>query len=287
MEISKYGSSDNQLKYNGKELQTEADLEWYDYGARFYDPVLGRWHSVDPMAEKYNSISPYHFSGNNPIKFVDNNGMNYDGYTIDEKGHINRVNDTGGNNFDVLYTKNDYDKAKQETKETGEKNEYGNPEPNNSVEVSSGTFSESNIISLGDVKGVKTSNESDAKAIFNFAAENFSVEYGMVSGDNNGNMSIVHTSGKVDYTETGKVAKYMIDQGFFLYETNHSHSGGIDYGSPSGFYTNGMPTNPLTGDALSAKWIDDKNGSAVNHFMYHPFTGKTYQYNENIYFERK
>ncbi len=42
MEIPVYGNSDNQLKYNGKELQTEAGLEWYDYGARFYDPVLGR-----------------------------------------------------------------------------------------------------------------------------------------------------------------------------------------------------------------------------------------------------
>ncbi len=40
--------------------------------------MLGRWHSVDPMAESYYSQSPYHFSGNNPLKFLDQNGMSYD-----------------------------------------------------------------------------------------------------------------------------------------------------------------------------------------------------------------
>ncbi|MCK9400688.1 MAG: RHS repeat-associated core domain-containing protein [Bacteroidales bacterium] len=80
MEIPVYGDNDNQIKYNSKELQTEADLDWYDYGARFYDPVLARWHSVDPMAEKSRRWSPYTYCMNNPIRFIDPDGMNVDGY---------------------------------------------------------------------------------------------------------------------------------------------------------------------------------------------------------------
>ncbi len=75
MTMTSDGNQNNLYRYNGKELQEGTD--WYDYGARFYDPQLGRWHSVDPLAESYVSQSPYHFSGNNPIKFVDLNGMNY------------------------------------------------------------------------------------------------------------------------------------------------------------------------------------------------------------------
>lgn len=52
-------------KYSGKELVDYADLGWYDYGARYYDPVLMRWHSADPLLEKYYSTSPYAFCSNN------------------------------------------------------------------------------------------------------------------------------------------------------------------------------------------------------------------------------
>jgi hypothetical protein len=253
-----------------------------------YTPELGRWFNVDPLAEKYLSQSTYHFSGNNPMRFVDLNGMNYDGYTIDEQGVIERVNDTGGDDYDVLYTKKDYEASKETSKENGEKNEYGNPEPGNSIRVSSGTFSESNMFDLGNVRGVQMSNKSDAMAIYKFAADNFSVEFGLVSGCTaNNNLSIVHTSGTSEFTRTPKVAKYMIDNGFTVMETDHSHPGGIEYGKPSGFDTNGKVIKPLEGDANAAKWIDTYNQSSVFHYMYHPNTGKMYQYNSRSYVEIK
>ena len=60
-------SSDESIqpfKYNGKELDTQKGLNWYDYGVRLYDAALGRWFAVDPLAEKYQNISPYTFTGN-------------------------------------------------------------------------------------------------------------------------------------------------------------------------------------------------------------------------------
>ncbi|MBP6871382.1 MAG: RHS repeat-associated core domain-containing protein [Bacteroidales bacterium] len=95
MEIPIYGNSDNQLKYNGKELQTEAGLEWYDYGARFYDPQLGRWHSVDPMAENHYDYTPYANVYNNPITLIDPFGLDsiYYNQTGDEINRVKSDND--------------------------------------------------------------------------------------------------------------------------------------------------------------------------------------------------
>lgn len=61
-------------KYNGKELDRKGGLDWYDYGARMYDPVLGRWHVADPMSEKNYSITPYGYCLNNPVKHIDPDG---------------------------------------------------------------------------------------------------------------------------------------------------------------------------------------------------------------------
>jgi RHS repeat-associated protein len=64
----------NRFKYNDKELETMHSLDWYDYGARFYDPELCQWHTVDPLAENYYSISPYAYCGGNPVNAVDPDG---------------------------------------------------------------------------------------------------------------------------------------------------------------------------------------------------------------------
>jgi len=64
-------NSDDRYKYNGKELDRMHGLDLYDYGARHYDAAIGRWGVMDPLAERYYSISPYTYCAENPVLFID------------------------------------------------------------------------------------------------------------------------------------------------------------------------------------------------------------------------
>lgn len=58
--------------FNAKEYDEETGM--YYYGARYYEPRISLWMSVDPLAEKYHDLSPYNYTANNPIRYIDPDG---------------------------------------------------------------------------------------------------------------------------------------------------------------------------------------------------------------------
>ena len=175
------------FKYNGKELQDELDLNWYDLGARNYDHSLGRFMNIDPKAEQYSFQSTYAFANNNSIYYVDINGEGVDtDYKLDKKkGEITRVDVNDGsekNKNDRLYATDDdgnVDKNKkiQIDKENAEDNTLISD-----VAESTRTYNTENS------EGVKsewkktlttTSSKEDAFKVFNFVANNSNVEWSL------------------------------------------------------------------------------------------------------------
>ena len=84
--------------FNGKEFQDELGLNWHDYGARNYDASLGRWMNIDPLAEMSLNLTPYRFSGNNPILYKDQNGLWE--FVFNKKTGVLSLNRQEGDNYD-------------------------------------------------------------------------------------------------------------------------------------------------------------------------------------------
>ena len=94
-------SSVQPYKYNGKELDTKNGLNWYDYGARMYDPSIGRWNAIDPSADDYCNWTPYAYCKNSPIMRIDIDGK--DDYVISSRGNITQRKVTSSNVDRVYY----------------------------------------------------------------------------------------------------------------------------------------------------------------------------------------
>ena len=127
---------ENNYLYNGKELNDDFDLNWSDYGARWYDPAIARWNSVDPLADMFPSQSPYNYTFNNPMIYTDPTGMAPEGLYDWDTGKYMKdgkeisfsdalsIAEQQGNDFET--------QAESVVSYTNNKDDSGSMNPNNS-----------------------------------------------------------------------------------------------------------------------------------------------------------
>ncbi len=209
----------------------------YYYGARYYDPKMSLFVSVDPLAEQFQGWSPYNYTMNNPLNLVDPTGMapeapDHD-YRLGKNGKITKIRDTK-NDFHRIYNSDGSDNitVSKEFMDFSYNSESG----------------KSQVYPMFN-KDVKSGG---GKSIFKFFADNTDVEMGYSEFKNNksGNsFGFLITSNKLktiyDVPET--ISPYMSDKNTFLTYNGHSHpldydAGWYHYGTtPSGF----VPTKRL------------------------------------------
>ena len=73
--IAMINNNNQPFKYNGKEFDIMHGLYTYDYGARQYNPVVPTWDRTDPLCELFQNVTPFAYCHNNPVNYIDINGM--------------------------------------------------------------------------------------------------------------------------------------------------------------------------------------------------------------------
>ena len=254
-------------KYNGKEFDHFAGLNLYDYGARFYDPLIGRFTTPDPLSEKYYSISPYAYCANNPVNAVDPDGR--DIWEINENGIVvNRIEDKTQDAFFMI------DSNRKRIEQQSISFEYGTINQTKvTVEHNTGDWS----YDLYSING-----SEDADLLFTFLADNTKVEFAHgVFGNEENKFNFITTTHK--YTNEGgmrdvQLKQHMLDNPML----EHTHSHPKQY-KEAGTFPSGLPGTDYygRGDIRFAKDIQTIYGISPILKIYVPYTKETIYYNSN------
>ena len=242
----------NRYRFNGKEEQVTGNIGLTDYGARFYDCILPRWTTPDPLAEKYYSISPYAFCNNNPVNFVDPDGR--DIWHINKNGVITWEEESEEHS---LYSIDSYNNRSDNYVIVA------NPEVLKNLE-GAGVRSYTSINGLNDIVNV-----------FKFAADNSDVEWALHQGASG--YSITTSSNE---SSVGNWENYGIEKPI---ATIHSHPNIPNNIEDEVFSMGFLKEGPGVARALIGyDWdnvrndIDNNGSKARKSYVYFPISKRIY-----------
>lgn len=259
------GVENNYFNFNGKELNESLGLNVIEMDFRQYDPALGRFNVVDPLAEERNWLSPYNFVQNNPILRIDPTGL-LDDYGIDQNGKVELIKKTD-DATDTLYsvTRNEDGELVKDGNGEVVKNDTngdGQVADGDSVTVEKGllnnientTYTESDGTKHNlQIMDVSKGSFKDIKSIFEFSANNSNNEFSYQSFANGNKFISTTFLPSAELSATTLVRR----NGKLLHHV-HSHPG-QDYFAPS------------PGDISSASYLIKKYGTRLE--MYSPLLG--------------
>jgi len=152
--------------FSAKERDSETGLSYF--GSRYYSSDLSIWLSVDPMSDKYASLSPYVYCADNPIKLVDPNGEEWE---VNESGYVRQVGDVNNNTLYAVKGTLEFSFGERKTKEDG---------TSISMIADEGIMKTMTCAGNSFTGFIAMDNRDKMIETFNFMADNTNVEWAMI-----------------------------------------------------------------------------------------------------------